>query len=118
MTSTRSELASAIDAHVKDLEQRVRNADAIPAPEAYELLGELKWALGHTAGDLLNHTGDKLLASLKVYDVTDSRGDAYDNAEVAIEHLRVAARLAGELGRHLEHAQTAIAGQGYNTPGK
>lgn len=44
-------------------------------------------------------------------------GDPARNAETAADHMRVAARLAAELGAELTEAQTAIADQGYRAAG-
>jgi hypothetical protein len=85
----------------------------IPAPVAYDLLGELK-ILAQRLPQALTQLADGLDASLHTFDVYDAPGRAprYSVIE-ASTHLTDAARHAEKLADLLEAAQTAIRDQGH-----
>lgn len=87
--------------------------DPSPAPVIYALVGNLKSAGGYTLAEALQNLANGLQASLKTHDVYDDGGDAAANADQAAAELKAAARLAEQIGRHLDAAQTAINRQGY-----
>ncbi len=89
----------------------------LPAPRVYRVLGNLKM-VGHSLPQALRQLGAGLLASLDHYDVYEDDGrDPAASVATAQDHLQRAAELAAQVGRHLEHAQSAISGQGYRTTG-
>lgn len=110
-----SEVASELDVLARELELRVSGRESIPAPELYDVLGNLKWTLGHRTDPIMRSLARGLQASLDTHDVTDTGGEPSESADAAASHLREAANLATQIGQCLEAAQTAIAGQGYRT---
>jgi hypothetical protein len=85
-----------------------------PAPTIYAVLGNLKTALGYGAQQALNQLGERLVDSLYEFDVTEDDGRSpTESVSAALDHLRVAAHLAEQIGEHLSAAQSAIAGQGH-----
>ncbi|WP_401001045.1 hypothetical protein [Agromyces sp. GXQ0307] len=86
---------------------------SIPAPVIYALVGNLKSAGGYTLAEVLRNMANGLQASLKTHDVYDNGGDAAANADQAAAELKAAAKLAEQIGQHLDAAQTAINQQGY-----
>ncbi|MEE2524525.1 hypothetical protein [Pseudarthrobacter sp. J47] len=91
------------------------NSQAHPAPTVYKVLGNLKGATGSMLAQALRQLAGGLERSLTEYDVYEDEAGTDPAASVAIasEHMRAAAKLATELGVHLEAAQIAIAQQGY-----
>jgi hypothetical protein len=87
----------------------------IPAPTAYDLLGDL-CRLGHGLAQLANQLSNGLTQSLAAYDVHDHNRDPANSVALAGEALSAASRHASNLGDHLALAQAAINLQGYNTP--
>jgi len=89
---------------------------SIPAPIAYDILGNLKLA-GDGLAEVAAHLGRGLKASLDEYDVYDrSERSPWESAQMAIIALKAAEAHASELGRLLAEAQSAITLQGYNVP--
>jgi hypothetical protein len=86
---------------------------SIPAPVIYALVGNLKSAGGYTLAEALANMARGLQASLTTHDVYDDDGDPTANADQAAAELRAAAKLAEQIGRHLDAAQSAINRQGY-----
>ena len=86
---------------------------SLPAPVVYALVGNLKHAGGYTLAEVLENIASGLQESLKTHDVYDEGGDAAANADQAAAELGAAAKLAEQIGRHLDAAQTAINRQGY-----
>jgi hypothetical protein len=85
----------------------------LPGPEVYEILGNLK-AVGDRLPQALTQIASGLGRSLDKYQVTqDDGGDPVEAIATAADHLTRAAQLAAELGIELDHAQSAIAHQGY-----
>jgi hypothetical protein len=86
----------------------------IPAPTIYAVLGNLKTALGYGAKQTLNQLGERLVDSLYDFDVIEDDGRSpAESVAAAVDHMRMAARLAEQIGEHLSAAQSAIAGQGH-----
>ena len=99
---------------IKSIARR-SSGGSIPAPVVYALIGNLKSAGGYTLDEVLRNLADGLLLSLKTHDVYDDGGDPAANADQAAAELRAAAKLAEQIGRHLDTAQSAINRQGYRT---
>ena len=90
------------------------NGHPIPAPVAYEVLGNLA-ALAHRLPQALTPLAQGLNRSMDEFTVTDSAGDPRTSATTAVEALTLAAQLAEQVGAALAEAQQAIAGQGYDS---
>lgn len=86
----------------------------IPAPTAYQILGDLK-GVGHLLPQALEQLCRGLQASLTAYDVYDHRHDPAQSVMDAVALLVRASRKTADLGQLLEDAQAAIAEQGYRT---
>jgi len=87
----------------------------LPAPLAYQVLGNLKM-VGHSLPQALRQLGDGLVVSLDEYDVYEDDGrDPAGSVAAAQDHLERAAELATQVGEHLECAQSAISRQGYRS---
>lgn len=84
----------------------------IPAPTAYQILGELK-GVGHLLPQALEQLGRGLRESLTALEVYDHRREPDESVSDAIALLARAARKASDLGQLLEDAQAAISEQGY-----
>ena len=97
---------------IKSIARR-SSGGSIPAPVVYALLGNLKSAGGYTLAEALENIAGGLQHSLKTHDVYDEGGDAAANVDQATAELRAAAKLAGQIGRHLDAAQSVINRQGY-----
>lgn len=112
------EKTPAIVQHADDAYESIRAINhlwhvSIPAPLAYQVLGNLK-NVGHQLPQVLQSLADGLGRSLDTHDVREDDGtDPAANVQIASDHLALAARLAAELGQELEKAQSAIAGQGH-----
>jgi hypothetical protein len=104
---------SALDAYdaVRTINHLARGA--IPAPVAYDVLGNLK-CLCYMLPQTFHQIGQGLIASLTEYDVYDD-DCCYPamNVTLARSYLLEAAQKAAEVGRLLESAQSAISRQGY-----
>jgi hypothetical protein len=88
---------------------------AIPAPVAYDVLGNLK-CVGHMLPQAFHQIGHGLIKSLCEYDVYDDCSDPAMNVHLACSYLAEASQKAAEMGRLLEAAQSAISRQGYRNP--
>jgi len=88
-------------------------AGTVPAPLAYEILGNLK-GVAHRLPQALGQIGTGLTRSLTEYDVYDRNREPAESVELARGFLLRAATKAAELGELLEQAQFAIHLQGYN----
>ena len=87
-----------------------------PAPLVYDVLGNLK-GVGHLLPQALTQLAAGLGRSLDTHDVyEDGGGNPVQSIATATDHLTRAAELARQLGIELDHAQTAINGQGYRQP--
>lgn len=85
----------------------------VPAPLAYDLLGNLN-LVGYGLAQLLGQLAAGLDRSLSEYDVYDRNRDPADSVALANEAMQAAARHAHEIGALLSAAQVAINLQGYN----
>ncbi len=104
---------------------RAANGNIIPAPTAYDLLGNIKVLL-HNVQEITDHTPRGLAASLndpriEIYDRNDFTGEQREPAEqvaVVIEQLRALTAALAAAATHAEAAQSAINSQGYKTKGE
>jgi hypothetical protein len=104
--------------HAEDAYEAIRALNhgtwrAIPAPLAYDLLGNLN-NVGYGLEQLLRQLGDGLSRSLTEYDVYDNNRDPADSVAEAVKAMRTAAGHAHEIGQLLADAQGAISAQGYH----
>lgn len=91
---------------------------AIPAPHVYSILGNLKFAGGHSLAALLDNMARGLRASVEAFDVYEDDGsDPSVRAYQAAHRLELAAAKAREIGDMLERAKLEISGQGYRVAG-
>ena len=89
---------------------------SLPASLVYRVLGDLK-GVGHLLPQALTQLAAGLGRSLDTHDVyEDDGGDPVQSVATATDHLTRAAELAAQLGVELDHAQSAINGQGYRQP--
>ena len=87
---------------------------AIPAPEMYAILGNLK-CLGYALDQALRQLCSALQLSLDTFDVYETDGaDPVTRAGWAIGDMTAAAEYAAHLGRCLDSAQSEVARQAYN----
>lgn len=85
---------------------------AIPAPDAYTVLGNLKAALGYGAAQALRQLADRLEESPEEYVLREDDGrDPAESIREAAGRMRAAADAANMVGAMLSSAQNAIAGQ-------
>lgn len=90
---------------------------AVPAPELYDILGNLKFAGGYYLAELLGRLADGIERSLDEFEVYEANGgDPVAHAMLAASMLQGAAAHAERVGRLLEEAHTAIAFQGHHGP--
>lgn len=92
----------------------INNATAIPAPLAYEILGNLK-GVAHALSEVGNSLGPGLRRSLDAYDVYDNNRAPADSVAMAQAVLEQAAQHLAQAGELLSEAQSAINLQGYKT---
>ena len=110
------ELAAAAHEAVRDLTHLSASCPPIPAPEVYEVLGNLK-CLGYSLDQTLRQLARSLAVSLSVYAVyEDDGGDPEQSVAYAMDSMRVAADHASRLGEILDAAQADISRQGYHRP--
>lgn len=111
----------AVVQHADDAYEAIRAINhltrgAVLAPTVYDVLGNLK-GVGHMLPQALTQLASGLALSLNEYDVYEDDGsDPVQAIATATDHLTRAAQLAAQLGVELEHAQSAINGQGYRPP--
>jgi len=88
---------------------------ALPAPCVYDVLGALK-LVGYGLGQAGEQLASRLGASAAEFQLYECEGaDPAESIAAASTALAGAARHAIALGRLLEAAQSAIAGQGYRS---
>lgn len=114
--SKERELAHAASEAVRDINHRTIGSPAIPAPQIYEVLGDLK-ALGYGLEQTLRQLARSLASSLSVYALyEEDGGNPEESIAYAMESMRVAAGHAGRLGEVLDSAQCDISRQGFYPP--
>lgn len=87
---------------------------AVPAPELYEVLGNVKLAAGSLLAELLGRLADGIERSIDEFEVYEARGGSpVTNAAAAASLLQGAAAHADRVLRLLDEAQTAICWQGH-----
>lgn len=88
---------------------------AVPAPELYGILGNIKSAGGYYLGELLERLADGIERSVDEYEVyEDDGGDPVLRAALAASLIQGAAAHATRVAQCLEAAQSAIAAQGHH----
>lgn len=111
------DLAELTDAHyesMREMQQLVQGP--VPAPAAYQALGNLKNSAGGMTATVLSTLAVRLQESLSQYDVYDLNRHPSESVATAVAHLVEAADHATRIGALLEQAQVAINSQGYNLP--
>jgi hypothetical protein len=107
-------LAHRAEAAVRGINHQTITGPALPAPCVYEVLGALK-RVGYGLDQATGQLASRLEASAAVFDLYEFRGgDPAASIASATAALTEAAGHAEALGRLLDAAQSAIAGQGYN----
>ena len=92
----------------------VNTATAVPAPLAYEILGNLK-GVAYALSEVGNSLGPGLRRSLDAYDVYDNNRAPADSVTMAQAALEQAAQHLEKAGALFDEAQVAINLQGYKT---
>lgn len=110
------ELADGASQAIRAINHLTIGAHAIPAPEMFEVLGDLK-SLGYGLEQALRQLARSLASSLAVYAVyEEDGGNPEESVAYAMESMRVAAGHASRLGEVLDGAQADISRQGYYPP--
>lgn len=108
-----TELADQAAQAVRRINHVTITGPALPAPAVYDALGALK-GVGYGLDQATGQLADRLKASDGAFDLYESDGgDPSVSIAAATAALTEAAAHARDLGRLLDTAQTAIAGQGY-----
>jgi len=112
---------------VKDAANEVYNATQamhgelphnVTAPTVYSIVGNLKLSSGYYLRDFLTDMADGLSRSLIDFDnYADDKSNPADAVKKANQHINNAARLAEQMAKELEEAQTAVNKIGYREPG-
>jgi hypothetical protein len=107
-----NELASTAYESIRAINHLTIDGKAIPAPEVYTLLGNLK-CLGWSLDQALRQLSRALAKSLTMFAVyEDEGGNPEESVAYAMDSLRTAAEHAAHIGRLLEGAQGDISRQG------
>ncbi|AXG14954.1 hypothetical protein [Intrasporangium calvum] len=110
-----NQLAQSAYESIRSINHLTVGGKAIPAPELYAMLGNLK-CLGHALDQTLRQLAHCLGSSLNVYAVyEDDGGNPEESAAYAMDSMREAAFHAEKLGMLLEGAQDDISRQGVYT---
>lgn len=110
------ELAHAATEAIRGINHLTEGSPAIPAPQMFEVLGDLK-CLGYGLEQALRQLARSLASSLAVYAVfEEDGGNPEESVAYAMDSMRVAAGHASRLGEVLDFAQTDISRQGYYRP--
>lgn len=110
------ELANAACEAIRDINHRTIRSPAIPAPEMYEVLGDLK-TLGYGLEQALRQLARSLASSMAVYALyEEDGGNPEESIAYAMDSMRVAAGHASRLGEVLDSAQSDISRQGFYPP--
>ncbi|GAA2500562.1 hypothetical protein [Terrabacter carboxydivorans] len=114
--SKERELAYAASEAVRDINHRTISSPAIPAPQIYEVLGDLK-TLGYGLEQALRQLARSLASSMSVYALyEEDGGNPEESIAYAMDSMRVAAGHASRLGEVLDSAQCDISRQGFYPP--
>ena len=109
-----SEVADELYEGVRELSVAVMGR-AVPAPELYGILGNLKFAGGYFLGELLGRLADGIERSVDEFEVyEDDGGNPVERAAMAASMLEGAAAHAAKVAECLEAAHSAIARQGHH----
>lgn len=107
------ELADAASQAIRGINHLTIDSPAIPAPEMFEVLGDLK-CLGYGLDQALRQLARSLASSLAVYALfEEDGGNPEESIAYAMDSMRVAAGHASRLGEVLDFAQADISRQGY-----
>jgi len=110
------QLADTATQAIRGINHLTLASPAIPAPEMYEVLGDLK-CLGYGLDQALRQLARSLASSLAVYAVfEEDGGNPEESVAYAMDSMRVAAGHASRLGEVLDFAQADISRQGYYPP--
>ncbi|MEW1952810.1 hypothetical protein [Terrabacter sp. NPDC080008] len=110
------ELARAATEAIRGINHLTVGSPAIPAPQMFEVLGDLK-CLGYGLEQALRQLARSLASSLAVYAVfEEDGGNPEESVAYAMDSMRVAAGHASRLGEVLDFAQIDISRQGYYPP--
>lgn len=118
-------MAPGLNAHAQQIlsathafEEEPRQRSAVPAPEVYELLGDISAAISTRLPDALERMADSLERSFLVdYDVYEDDGtDPAQSIHAARQALSTAILLLRDAGDSLDHARIAMRNQGYRSP--
>ena len=99
---------------IRAVAREINYATAVPAPLAYEILGNLK-GVAYALSEVGNSLGPGLRRSLDTYDVYDNNRAPADSVTMAQAALEQAAQHLEKAGALLDEAQSAINLQGYKT---
>ncbi|MCL2794982.1 MAG: hypothetical protein FWD85_06715 [Microbacteriaceae bacterium] len=114
MSRSTAVVADELYEDVRELSVAVMNR-AVPAPELYGILGNLKFAGGYFLAEALGRLADGIERSVAEFDVYEVENvSPAVNAATAAAMLEGAARYAEKLAQLLEAAQVAINGQGHH----
>jgi hypothetical protein len=110
------ELANAATEAIRGITHLTLGSPPIPAPEMFEVLGDLK-CLGYGLDQALRQLARSLASSLAVYAVfEEDGGNPEESVAYAMDSMRVAAGHESRLGEVLDFAQADITRQGYYPP--
>ena len=111
-----AQLAHAAHESIRSINHLTVGGKAIPAPELYAVLGDLK-SLGHALDQALRQLSHCLASSLNTYAVyEDDGGNPEESVAYAMDSMREAAFHAEKLGLLLDGAQDDISRQGVYRP--
>jgi len=113
VAAAETKLAQTANESIRAINHLTIDGKAIPAPEVYDLLGNLK-CLGYGLDQAIRQLSRALGASLGVYAVyEDDGGNPEESVMYAMDAMRLAAEHGARIGVLLEGAQTDISRQGY-----
>lgn len=116
VADTENQLAETAYESIRAINHLTIDGKAIPAPEVYDLLGNLKCLAGGL-DQALRQLARALAASLRVYAVyEEDGGNPEESVAYAMDSMGVAADHASQLGVLLEAAQGDLSRQGYYPP--
>ena len=114
VAGSETKLAQTAYESIRAINHLTIDGKAIPAPEVYDLLGNLK-CLGYGLDQAIRQLSRALGASLGVYAVyEDDGGNPEESVMYAMDAMRLAAEHGARIGALLEGAQTDISRQGYH----
>ncbi|AEF43132.1 hypothetical protein [Hoyosella subflava] len=97
---------------IRTINHTLSSRFAVPAPEVYGVLSELK-LVAYRFPQALTSLAEGLAISLDEYDVYDNAGEPASSVAACNASLQRAAMLLAQAGEELEKAQSALSSQGY-----